>query len=302
MSRILLVGLGAMGFGMGLSLIKAGHVVHGIDIEAETMARFVEAGGAEIADRAAAAADAEIAVLVVVNAAQTEAVIFGKNGLAGQMRPGAVIVACATMAPRHAEDFERRLAENGILYLDAPISGGSVKAAAGSLSVMASGSPEAFDKARPALLAMAASVFELGDRAGPGSAMKVVNQLLAGVHVVATAEAMAFGIGQGIDPHRMLDVISKSAGTSWMFENRGPFIAAGDYRPHSAVTIFIKDLGIVAETAQENSLSVTLAEAALKRLEEAREMGLGNEGDVAVAKLYAREGGVTLPDTADGKG
>jgi 3-hydroxyisobutyrate dehydrogenase/2-hydroxy-3-oxopropionate reductase len=301
MSRILLVGLGAMGFGMGLSLLKAGHTVYGIDIEAETMARFIEAGGTEIEDRAAAAADAEIAVLVVVNAAQTEAVIFGKNGLAGQMRPGSVIVACATMAPRHAEDFERRLAENGILYLDAPISGGSAKAAAGTLSIMASGKEEAFEKARPALAAMAESVFELGDRAGPGSAMKVVNQLLAGVHVAAAAEAMTFGIGQGIDPHRMLDVISKSAGSSWMFENRGPFIAAGDYRPHSAVTIFIKDLGIVAETARENGLSVTLAETALKRFEETRELGHGCEGDVAVAKLYAREGNVTLPEAADGE-
>jgi L-threonate 2-dehydrogenase len=300
MSVVLLVGLGAMGFGMGGALLRAGHQVCGIDIDPAVNARFIEEGG-QAATLDEAAADAEIVILVVVNAKQTEAVLFGENGVAEKLRAGAVVISCATFAPDHAVDFETRLAARDILYLDAPISGGSVRAADGELSIMASGHPDAFAKARPVLDAMAQTVFELGERAGPGSAMKIVNQLLAGVHVVATAEAMSFGIGQGIDPHRMIEVISRSAGSSWMFQNRGPFIADGDYRPHSAVNIFLKDLGIVRQIAAASGLSVTLADAAFARFEAAAQAGYGADGDVSVARIYATEGGVDLPASPKGR-
>ena len=245
------------------------------------MAAFAEKGGRIATDGAAiraALSSASAAILVVVNAAQTEEVLFGPEGIAGQLPEGAVVVSCATFAPEHAIDFEARLAERGLLYLDAPISGGAAKAAAGRLSIMASGTADAFAAARPALDAMAETVFELGDRAGPGSAMKIVNQLLAGVHIAATAEALTFGVGQGIEVARMVDVISRCAGTSWMFENRGPFIAAGDYRPHSAVEIFVKDLGIVAEAAEKGVLSVPMAQAALARFKRRARCGPGTRG------------------------
>ncbi|WP_428699112.1 L-threonate dehydrogenase [Stappia sp.] len=295
---VVFIGLGAMGFGMGVSLLRAGLDVCGIDRDASRMASFAEKGGRIAADEVAvreALSRASVAILVVVNAAQTEEVLFGPGGIAVQLPDGAVVVSCATFAPEHAIDFEARLAGRGLLYLDAPISGGAVKAAEGRLSIMASGRPEAFAAARGALDAMAETVFELGDAAGPGSAMKIVNQLLAGVHIAATAEALTFGVGQGIEVARMVDVISRCAGTSWMFENRGPFIAAGDYRPHSAVEIFVKDLGIVAEAAEKGALSVPMAQAALARFNAARDAGLGREGDVAVAKIYAREGRLALP-------
>jgi L-threonate 2-dehydrogenase len=300
MSKVLLIGLGAMGFGMGRSLLRAGHAVCGIDIDAAVTARFVEVGGLA-SSRAEAAATADIAILVVVNARQTEDVLFGEGGIADRLPRGAVVVSCATFVPEHAVDFESRLQARNVLYLDAPISGGSARAAEGKLSIMASGHPDAFAMARPALDAMAETVFELGDRAGAGSAMKIVNQLLAGIHVLATAEAMCFGIGQGIDPHRMIDVISRSAGSSWMFQNRGPYIADGDYRPHSAVDIFVKDLGIVRQIAAASGISVKLADAAFERFQAAREAGFGSAGDVAVAKIYAEEGGIVLPEAARGR-
>lgn len=298
---IVLIGLGAMGLGMAGSLLRAGLPVVGVDQEPAAMAAFESQGGRIAADRSArdaAVKQAAAVVLVVVNVAQTEEVLFGEDGIAGILRPGTVVISCATFAPEHAVRFEARLAESGVLYLDAPISGGAARAAEGRLSIMASGRPEAFAAAGPALNAMAETVFELGDRAGPGSAMKVVNQLLAGVHIAATAEALTFGIGQGIEAGRMLDVISRCAGTSWMFENRGPFIAAGDYRSHSAVDIFVKDLGIVTEAARAGGLSVPLAETALARFRAAHDAGLGREGDVAVAKIYAREGSIALPGVA----
>jgi 3-hydroxyisobutyrate dehydrogenase-like beta-hydroxyacid dehydrogenase len=259
---------------MARALLAAELPVWGFDADEAREAAFRSAGGLP-GSRAEAAGEADVVVCVVVNAAQTEAVLFGEDGIAGRMRQGAVFVSCATVAPAFARATAARLAERGIDYLDAPMSGGSVKAAAGELTMMASGSPRAFAAARPVLDAMTETVFELGDAAGAGSAMKIVNQLLAGVHIAAAAEAMTFGLSQGIDPAKTLDVISKCAGTSWMFENRGPHI--------------------VADVAHAAKFSAPLTAAALQQFVAASGSGLGGEDDAAVAKVYARNAGLTLP-------
>jgi 3-hydroxyisobutyrate dehydrogenase-like beta-hydroxyacid dehydrogenase len=160
---------------------------------------------------------------------------------------------------------------------------------------MAAGTAEAFAAARPVLDATAETVFELGDRAGAGSAMKAVNQLLAGVHIATMAEAMTFGMTQGIAPETFLEVIPQCAGTSWMLENRAPHIVAGDYTPHSAVDIWPKDLGIVMDIARGAKFGAPIAAAALQQYLAASGMGLGREDDAAVAKLYARNAGLSLP-------
>lgn len=292
--NFLLIGLGAMGYGMGCSLLRAGLCVDGFDLHAETQARFrTEAG----LDRtlAEAAGEADGAILVVVNGKQTSEALFGTNGLAEILKPGAVVISCATIDPQQAIALEEKLAEKGIFYLDAPISGGSARAAQGKLSIMASGRPEAFAKAGPALDAMAETLFRLGDRAGPGSAMKSVNQLLAGIHIAATAEAFAFGLSQGLDADQIMQVIPACAGSSWMFQNRGPYIADGDYRPHSAVDIFVKDLGIVTDAASGTKLDLPVSQAALERYRIASAAGMGREGDVALVKLYAAQSGIDLP-------
>ncbi|MCA1303011.1 NAD(P)-dependent oxidoreductase [Nitratireductor aquimarinus] len=292
--NFLLIGLGAMGYGMGSSLLRAGLGADGFDLNGDTQARFrAEAGR----DRplVVAAGEADGAILVVVNAAQTREALFGANGLATMLKPGAVVISCATIDPQQAIAFEKELAEKGILYLDAPISGGSARAAQGKLSVMASGSAEAFEKAQPALDAMAETVFRLGDRAGPGSAMKSVNQLLAGIHIAAAAEAFSFGIAQGLDADQIMQVIPACAGSSWMFENRGPYITDGDYRPHSAIDIFVKDLGIVTDAASGAKLDLPVSQAALERYRAASAEGMGREGDIALIKLYAAQSGIDLP-------
>ncbi|MCG8273233.1 NAD(P)-dependent oxidoreductase [Aquamicrobium sp. NLF2-7] len=292
--NFLLIGLGAMGYGMGRSLLRAGLCVDGFDLNAETQARFRTEAGLDrtLAD---AAGEADGAILVVVNDAQTHEALFGANGLAERLKPGAVVISCATIDPQRAIAFEQQLAEKGILYLDAPISGGSARAAQGKLSIMASGRPEAFAKAQPALDAMAETLFRLGDKAGPGSAMKSVNQLLAGIHIAATAEAFAFGIAQGLDADQIMQVIPACAGSSWMFQNRGPYIADGDYRPHSAIDIFVKDLGIVTDAASGATLDLPVSQAALERYRAASAAGMGREGDVALVKLYAAQSGIDLP-------
>lgn len=294
MSTVGLVGLGSMGSGMAQSLLRAGLRVHGFDLDAKAVERF-EAAGGRGGRLPEVAPGLDALVVVVVNAAQMEALLFGEEGVVAALRPGALVVGCATVAPDAARGFEKRLKEAGLLYLDAPISGGAAKAAEGQLTVMASGSVEAFAAAEPLLEAMAATVFRLGEAAGPASAMKVVNQLLAGVHIAAAAEAMTFGMTQGVAPADCLEVISKCAGSSWMFENRGPHIVEGDYQPRSAIEIFVKDLGIVSDVARAARFSAPLTAAALQQFLAASGMGLGHEDDAAVAKVYARNAGLTLP-------
>ena len=292
--KIAVFGLGSMGYGMAQSLLRAGHTVHGFDVVPQQVERFRDDGGAggELAD---IAVSLDAVVVVVLNAGQTEDVLFGDNGVVPRLKDGAVIMSCATVPPEFAMDTEARCAAAGIHYLDAPISGGSVKAAEGQLSVMAAGRPEAFAAARPVLDATAETVFDMGDHAGPGSVMKSVNQLLAGVHIATMAEALTFGMQQGLAPDRFLEVISKCAGTSWMLENRAPHIIDGDYTPHSQVDIWLKDLGIVLDIARANKFSAPIAAAALQQYVAASGMGLGREDDAAVAKVYARNSGQQLP-------
>jgi len=294
MTNIGVFGLGSMGFGMAMSLLRADHRVFGFDVNEAAVLRFQGEGG-EKTTLFDAAALLDIAVIAVVNAAQTESVLFGNDGLAERLKKQAVVISCATVPPAFARTMEARLSALDVLYLDAPMSGGAVKAAQGALSFMASGSKAAFAAATPALDAMAQKVFNLGEHAGPGSAMKVVNQLLAGVHIAAAAEAMTFGMTQGVSPAQTLEVISECAGTSWMFENRGAHIASGDYTPHSAVEIFVKDLGIVSDISRDARFSAPLAAAALQQFLAASGMGFGGEDDAAVAKVYARHAGLTLP-------
>ena len=176
--------------------------------------------------------------------------------------PGAVVLCCTTVAPEAARLLGGRVVASGQLYLDAPVSGGAVGARAGKMSVMASGSPEAFAAAEPILSAIAAKVWRLGDAPGVGSTVKMVNQLLAGVHIAAAAEAMALGIRAGADPQTLFDVISGSAGSSWMWQNRMPHVLAGDDTPLSSVNIFVKDLGIVLDQARALTFPLPMASAA----------------------------------------
>ena len=286
------LGLGSMGLGMAKSLLEAGHQVRGFDPDAARVDLLCAQGGSGFGE---GVPQADAVVSAVLNADQTRAALFGEHGVAARLRPGGVIISCATVAPAFAAEMEAEATARGFSYLDAPISGGAIKAAAGQLSIMASGSTDAFAAADPLLDAMAETVHRLGDHAGPGSAMKAVNQLLAGVHIAAMGEALAFGASQGLTPTQVVDVVSVSAGTSWMFENRGPHVVEGDYTPRSKVDIWLKDLGIVGDIAATSGLPVPISANALAQFRAASDAGLGDEDDAAIAKYFARQGGVTLP-------
>jgi 3-hydroxyisobutyrate dehydrogenase len=286
------IGLGAMGAGMAASLRRAGYHVHVCDARPGAAEAFAAAGGSAHATPAALAAECEQIVSVVVNAAQTEQVLFGPQGAAAAMKPGSVFVMCSTVDPNWSIALEARLAELGILYIDAPISGGAAKAASGEMTMMTAGTPEAYAKAGALLDAMAAKVYRLGDRAGAGSKVKVINQLLAGVHIAAAAEAMALGLREGVDPAALYEVITHSAGNSWMFENRMAHVLAGDYAPLSAVDIFVKDLGLVLDVARASKFPLPLSSTAHQMFMQASTAGHAREDDSAVIKIFP---GIELP-------
>jgi L-threonate 2-dehydrogenase len=296
LGSVAVLGLGSMGLGMAQSLLRAGASVTGYDPVPEASERFAREGGQVAGSPAEAARQAAVVVAVVVNADQTEAVLFGPNGCAATMAPDAVFVSCATMAPARARSLAERLEATGRHYLDAPMSGGAARAADGSLTMLASGSAAAFAKAASALDAMTGKLYRLGDTAGQGAAFKMVNQLLAGIHIAAAAEAMAFAKREGLDLDRVFEVITQSAGNSWMFENRVPHILEGDYAPRSAVEIFVKDLGIVSDMARANRFPVPMAGAALQMFLMTAAAGMGRDDDASVARLYAKIAGLDLPD------
>ncbi|MFP1625604.1 L-threonate dehydrogenase [Streptomyces sp. 5K101] len=289
------VGLGAMGLGMARSLRDAGYDVGVHDLRPEVATAFARDGGTAFASPGELAAAVDVLVGVVVNAAQVESVLFGAEGAAARLRRGAVFVMCSTVDPGWSAGLEKRLAEQGALYLDAPISGGAARAAAGELTMMTSGSAAAYAVADPVLEAMSSTVYRLGDSAGLGSKVKIVNQLLAGVHIAAAAEAMALGIKAGVPAEALYEVITHSAGNSWMFENRMAHVLAGDYTPLSAVDIFVKDLGLVLDSARPEKFPLPLASTAHQMFLQASASGLGAEDDSAVIKIFP---GIDLPEKA----
>ncbi|MES2383968.1 MAG: L-threonate dehydrogenase [Pseudomonadota bacterium] len=286
------IGLGAMGSGMAASLRRAGYPVQVFDVRTEVAAAFAQDGGTACESLAELGAACDVVVSVVVNAAQTEAVLFGPGGCAAAMKPGSVFVMCSTVDPNWSMALEKRLNDWGLLYIDAPISGGAAKAASGEMTMMTSGAPQAYARAEALLDAMAARVYKLGDAAGAGSKVKIINQLLAGVHIAAAAEAMALGLREGVDAAALYEVITHSAGNSWMFENRMAHVLAADYTPLSAVDIFVKDLGIVLDVARASKFPLPLSSTAHQMFMQASTAGFAKEDDSAVIKIFP---GIELP-------
>ncbi len=293
--KVCVIGLGSMGMGMASSLLRTGFPVAGCDVDAARVEALKGQGATGDISPGAAARGAEILITVVVNAAQTEDVLFGAAGCLNELAADACVISCATMSPEAARAMSERVEATGRRYLDAPISGGSKRAASGELTVLASGSAAAFEASRLVLSAIAAKVYELGDAAGLAASFKMVNQLLAGVHIAAACEAMAFAAKQGLDLAKVYEVITAAAGNSWMFENRVPHILAGDYSPQSAVSIFVKDLSILMDMGRSGSFPLPIAGAALQMFLMAAGAGMARDDDASVARVYERLTGIALP-------
>ncbi len=300
--KVGLIGLGSMGMGAALNLVAKNHAVTGCDVRPDAWSELEAAGGATVATADALPDGLEALVVFVVNAAQADAVLFGPEGALQRVASHGVVVCCTTVAPAHARIMAERVEAEGRLYLDAPVSGGSAGARAGTMTVMASGSPAAFERAEPVLQSIAGKIWRLGGEAGAGSTVKMVNQLLAGVHIAVAGEAMALAIRAGADPQTVYDVVTTSAGNSWMFQNRVPHVLAGDDTPHSAVNIFVKDLGIVLDQARGLQFPLPLAAAAHQLFLAAAAAGHGARDDAFVIRVWEALSGIELPKGGHGHG
>ena len=289
--KVGVIGLGTIGLGAALNLVRKGHQVVGCDVREVARAEVPSA----VAHPDELPADTEAVAVFVVNAAQTEDVLFGLRGCLAKLAKGTVVLSCATIAPAAARALDAKITGAGFLMLDAPTSGGKGGAHAGTMTIMASGPEAAFAKAQPVLDAISTKVWRLGDAVGVGSTVKMVNQLLAGVHIATAAEAMALGIRAGADPRTLFEVISSSAGSSWMWQNRMPHVLEGDDTPLSAVNIFVKDLGIVLDQARALTFPLPMAAAAHQLFLAAAAHGEGAKDDAFVIRVWQALAGIDLP-------
>lgn len=291
-TQVAVIGLGSMGMGVGQSLVRAGIGTRGFDLNPAALETFSQAGGYAASSLSDAVAGCNVVILMLVSADQCDSVLFGNNGMAHELAPATVVVLGSTTSARYARELGGKLQALGLQFIDAPVSGGAAKAMSGELSIMASGAPDAFACCEAVFDAIAAKLYRVGDDIGAGASIKMINQLLAGVHIAAAAEAMALGIKAGLDPEMIYEIISNSAGSSWMFQNRVPHILQGDYSPRSMVDIFIKDLGIVLDSGMEMKFPLPIAASAHQQFLSASAAGFGKQDDAAVIKVYP---GVDLP-------
>ena len=295
--KIGFIGLGSMGVGMSKNLLGAGYAVCGYDVDSGSMAKLVEAGGSAATNPALVAANVSLLIVCVFSADQAEAVLYGEDGAAETLPKGGTVVMCTTMAPEHSRDIAARLEVTGHMFIDAPVTGGKRGADSGTLTVIASGSDAAMAAADGAFKAMGGRVYRVGDAPGAGSTVKMINQLLVGVHVVAAAEAIALATRAGADPQTVYDVITHGGGNSVAFESRVPYMMTEDYAPRGVVDIFTKDLGIVADAARALQFPLPLASAALQQFLAAAAVGYGRSDDASVVKVYEKLAGIDVAAT-----
>lgn len=283
------VGLGAMGLPMAHALIEAGYSVVGYDVNAESLAKFESMGGQVASSVQEAAQDVDVFISMVVNDAQTEDVLFSEGNAVETLKAGSVVITGSTVPPEFAARMASQLAEHQIHMIDCPVSGGVAGAEKRTLTMMASGDPTVFSQVETILRTMGSNTFHLGDACGQGSAMKVVNQLLCGVHVAVAGEAIAFAKASGLNPNTVYDVIGTSAASSWMFMDRVPNMENPPEQARSAVDIFVKDLSIVLDAGKSMRFMTPIAATALQMFIAASGAGYGREDDSQIIKAYERD-------------
>jgi L-threonate 2-dehydrogenase len=282
---IAFVGLGTMGLPMAETLIKRQMRVVGFDTRPAPIAALEAMGGTGAKSAVGAAKGAGVLVLMVMTADQAEAVLFDGGALAA-LAPGASIILTATCAPGRVAALAARVAETGRHLVDAPVSGGVGGIRDNTLTVMASAPKAVFEKVKPILLAFGRNVYHLGETPGQGAAMKIVNQLLCGVHIAAAAEALALAERSGIATGVALEILSGSAASSWMLKNRGPRMVEDTGQVMSAVDIFVKDLGLVLDAGRSTKMGLPLAAAAHQLFLSSAGMGNGARDDAQVIAAY----------------
>jgi len=291
MRTIGFVGLGAIGLPMARNLVARGFEVRGYDVRQEAVMAFADIGGVPAASAAEAASGADLLILMVVNAAQAESVLF-EAGAAASLPDQAIVALMSTCPPGAVANLAARVEAAGRRFVDAPVSGGVAGAKAATLTIMAAAPASLVDLARPAFESLGDRIFHVGERPGQGSAVKTVNQLLCGVHIAAAAEALALASRMGVDAAVALDILRGSSAASWMLNDRGPRMLEPDPEVTSAIDIFVKDLGIVMEAGREAKTSLPIATIAYQLFLATSGRGEGTADDSQVIRTYRAMAGV----------
>ncbi|MBK4738853.1 NAD(P)-dependent oxidoreductase [Noviherbaspirillum pedocola] len=289
-SIIGVIGIGAMGMGIAKNLHKRGYTLAVRDIRPEAQQEAASLGMQECDSSAALGRLADVAIVVVVNAQQIDEVLFGEQGLAQLGAKTKTVLLCSTIAPEDSIRIAQRLAERGIAAIDAPISGGPAKAEAGTMSMMIAGETSLLATLEPLLSAMAEKRFVLGAVHGDAAKAKLVNNLLAGINLVAGAEALALGMKIGLDANQIFDIIRASSGNSWVFEDRMARALRDDYAPRAFAHILTKDVTLATGMAHAAGYATPLGDAALRKYRETLERGWSELDDAAVLKTYLERG------------
>lgn len=292
MNTIAFAGLGSMGLPMAKNLLAAGHRVRGIDLNPAALAALSAAGAEPATGTADAARGADVLILMVVNAAQAEQVLFGDDALQAMEEDG-IVCLMATCPPSAVERIAARVSAAGRRFVDAPVSGGSAGAIAGSLTIMAACERATFEVVQPVFEAIGQRIFHVGERPGQGATVKAVNQLLCGVHIAVVAEAFALAAKVGVDLPVLLEIMSGSAASSWMLKDRGPRMLHAEPEVSSAVDIFVKDLGIVLEAGRDAQAALPIAAVAHQLFLATSGRGEGRTDDSQVIRSYYALNGTT---------
>ena len=297
MTSIGIVGLGAMGLPIARTLLARGFAVRGHARKQAARSALRDAGGDSLASAREAATGVGLLLLVVVDAAQAEQVLFADGALEALPR-GGIVMLSATCPPKAVETIAVRVLASGRRFLDAPLSGGTAGAEAGTLTIMAAAAEETLAMARPVLEALGSKVYIVGERPGQGAAIKIINQLLCGVHLAAAAEALALADQAGVDGDTLLDILGGSAASSWMLRDRGPRMLQDEPVVSSAVDIFVKDLGLVLDAGRAQKVALPLAAAAHQLFLAASGRGHGQADDSQVLGSYRALNGARRSRTA----
>ena len=288
MRRVAIAGVGNMGGAMAQRLLDQRWPVHVFDIDAARMEALQKLGATPRGDAAQAVVGCGVLIVCVVDAEQTEEVLFGPKGAAQVMRAGQAVVLCPTIAPGDVEHFAQRLAEREIATIDAPMSGGPARARDGSMSLMVACEDAVFERQRMVIEILSSKVFRISQKPGDGARTKLVNNLLAGINLAGAAEAMAMAQRMGLDPAATLDVIEQSSGQSWIGSDRMRRAIAGDYEPRAHVTLLQKDTRLAVQAAAAAGFEGPLGGAARDLFARAAQAGLGQLDDAALFKLLSR--------------
>ena len=285
MKTIAFAGLGAMGIPMTNNLLKAGYVVHGIDINPQSLKTLESMGGKAFTDASQACQGADVLMILVVNAAQARQVLFESKALES-LPLSATVCLLSTCPPADVEQISREVTATGRRFVDCPVSGGVAGATSGTLTVMAASDQASFDGVKEIFNVIGKRIFHVGHHAGQGAMCKTVNQLLCGLHIAVAAEAFALAKKSGLDLGLLLDIMSGSSASSWMLKDRGPRMLESDPIVTSAVDIFVKDLGIVLQAGRDAKAALPLTSAAFQLFLAASGRGEGRMDDSQVIRSY----------------